>query len=227
MNKTVLFNYRKGRGQHGPKEILQNYQGILQCDGYTVYDKIGSSGQITLAGCLVHVRRKYIEAKDSDATMANHALDIFAKIYKLEKQAKLSDDRKSFRTGHTLPLLQELKDWVDEKAIIVLPKSPIGKAMSYTIKQWPKIINIFSDGRIELDNNLIENKIRPLALGRKNYLFAGSHKGADRIAMMYSFFATCKANNVNPYNWLKSTLEQIPSCKITELDKLLPLSQDT
>ena len=226
LNKTVLFNYRKGRGQHGPKEILQNYQGILQCDGYTVYDKIGSSGQITLAGCLVHVRRKYIEAKDSDATMANHALDIFAKIYKLEKQAKLSDDRKSFRTEHTMPLLQELKDWVDEKAIIVLPKSPIGKAMSYTIKQWPKIINIFSDGRIELDNNLIENKIRPLALGRKNYLFAGSHKGADRIAMMYSFFATCKANNVNPYSWLKSTLEQIPSCKITELDKLMPLSQD-
>lgn len=222
LNKTVLFNYRKGRGQHGPKEILQNYQGILQCDGYTVYDKIGRSEQITLAGCLVHVRRKYNEAKDSDATRANYALDIFAKIYKLEKQAKLSDDRKAFRTNNTLPLLQELKEWIDEKAITVLPKSPIGKAMSYTIKQWPKIINIFSDGRIELDNNLIENKIRPLALGRKNYLFAGSHKGADRIAMMYSFFSTCKANEVNPYLWLKQTLDVIPTTKITELEQLLP-----
>lgn len=222
LNKTVLFNYRKGRGQHGPKEVLADYEGILQCDGYTVYDKIGRSKNITLTGCLVHVRRKYVEAKDSDTNLANYALELFAKIYQHEKQAKAREDRKAYREEYIEPLLQELKNWIDNKSTTTLPKSPIGKAMSYTLKQWDKIINIFTDGRIELDNNLIENKIRPLALGRKNYLFAGSHKGADRVAMMYSFFATCKANDVNPYEWLKRTLEEIPSSKMTELEVLLP-----
>jgi hypothetical protein len=94
--------------------------------------------------------------------------------------------------------------------------------MSYTINQWDKLINLFTDGRIELDNNLIENKIRPLALGRKNYLFAGSHKGAQRIAMMYGFFATCKANNVNPFQWLNNTLQIIPSTNIQNFNTLLP-----
>ena len=222
LQKSILFNYRKGRGQHGPKEILTNFKGILQCDGYSVYDKIAAKNQLTLAGCLVHVRRKYIEAQQSDATLANHALDLFSQVYKHEKIAKQSDDRTAYRTNHILPLLMELKKWVDEKSIAVLPKSPIGKAMRYTINQWDKIMNIFTDGRIELDNNLIENKIRPLALGRKNYLFAGSHKAAERIAMMYSFFATCKANNVNPQEWLKATLKRLPKTKMSQLDQLLP-----
>ena len=222
LEKAVLFNYRKGRGQHGPKEILAGYQGILQCDGYTVYDKIGQSKDITLAGCLVHVRRKYNDAKDNAPKLAEHALQIFSDIYRHERIAKQSEDRKGYRDRHIVPQLQELRNWIDQKSITVLPKSPIGKAMSYTVKQWPKILNIFSDQRVELDNNLIENKIRPLAIGRKNYLFAGSHAGAVRIAMMYSLFATCKANNVNPYEWLKATLEKIPSTKISNLSALLP-----
>jgi hypothetical protein len=97
--------------------------------------------------------------------------------------------------------------------------------MTYLAKQWPKIETIFTDDRIELDNNLIENKIRPLALGRKNYLFAGSHRSAERIAMMYSFFATCKANKVNPYEWLKSTIDNINDTKMDQLAKLLPIKQ--
>lgn len=225
--KAVLFDYRKGRGQNGPKEILSDYRGILQCDGYTVYDKIGKSKDITLAGCLVHVRRKYVEAKDSDPRLAEFALKIFSEVYRHERLAKQSEDRKAYRDQHIAPLLYDLRDWIDEKCITTLPKSPIGKAMSYTVKQWPKVVNIFTDGRVELDNNLIENKIRPLALGRKNYLFAGSHAGAKRIAMMYSFFATCKANEVNPFDWLKSTLQQIPTTKMTELQKLLPQNFQT
>jgi transposase len=222
LSRLVLFNYRKGRGQHGPKEILAHYSGILQCDGYTVYDKIGKREEITLAGCLVHVRRKYVEAKEQDAERSTYALDIFSQIYVNEKLAKKNRDRQAYRKQHTLPLLHELKEWIDQESIKVLPKSSIGKAMRYTISQWPKLLSIFTDGRIELDNNLIENKIRPLALGRKNYLFAGSHKGAERIAMMYSLFASCKANNINPFDWLKQTLEQIPHCKISALEKLLP-----
>ncbi len=222
LEKLVLFDYRKGRGMHGPKELLADYKGILQCDGYSVYDKLARTSEMTLAGCLAHVRRKYVEAKDSDAILAKYALEIFSQIYTHESIAKSTEDRKAYRQEHILPLMQNLKDWVEAQSIKVLPKSPIGKAMRYTINQWDKLISIFINGDVELDNNLIENKIRPLALGRKNYLFAGSHKGAQRIAMMYSFFATCKANDVNPYEWLKATLEKIPTCNIQKLEELLP-----
>lgn len=118
------------------------------------------------------MRRKYYEAKDSDKEMSDYALDIFNKIYQIESQYKDLDSkqRKDQRVKSILPLLNELKQWVDENQHKVLPKSPIGKAMKYTLLQWPKIKRIFEDGRFELDNNLIENKIRPLALGRKNYL---------------------------------------------------------
>lgn len=222
LKNLILFDYRKGRGMHGPKELLSDYNGILQCDGYGVYDKLARENEITLAGCLAHVRRKYIEAKDNNEVLSKHALDIFSQIYMHEKQAKLEDSRKAYRSKHIVPLMKELKQWINENSIKVLPKSAIGKAMRYTLNQWDKLMNIFSYEDVEIDNNLIENKIRPLALGRKNYLFAGSHKGAQRIAMMYSFFATCSANDVNPYEWLMETLEKIPTCSIQNLESLLP-----
>ena len=220
--KLVLFNYRKGRSMQGPKEMLSGYKGVLQCDGYAVYDNIGKSEGITLAGCLVHVRRKFVEAQDSDATRANHVLGIFSKIYKLEKEANKSGDRQKCRIEQIFPKLVELKSWIQEEGIKVLPKSPIGKAMTYMLNQWDKIEAIFTDERIELDNNLIENKIRPLALGRKNYLFAGSHAAGQRIAMMYTFMGSCKANNVNPYEWLKYVLDNISETSIQNLEQFLP-----
>ena len=222
LQKLILFDYRKGRGMHGPKEMLKDYSGVLQCDGYTVYDKIAKKGNIKIAGCLAHVRRKYVEAKDSDAKRATKALDIFTAIYTHEKKAKASEDRLGYRKAHMLPLMESLREWIDEQSIEVLPKSPIGKAMTYTINQWEKLMLIFTKEDIELDNNLIENKIRPLALGRKNYLFAGSHKGAERIALMYSLFATCKANDVNPADWMNETLRKIGSTSMKDLEQLLP-----
>ena len=148
---------------------------------------------------------------------------MFSEIYCLEKIAKQEpENRLDYRNKYILPLIQNLREWIEEIPIKVLLKRPIGKAMSYTINQWNKLMNIFKFVYVELDNNLIENKIRPLALGRKNYLFAGSHKGAERIAMMYSFFATCKANEINPYDWMKSTLENRSTTSILDLENLLP-----
>jgi hypothetical protein len=103
-----------------------------------------------------------------------------------------------------------------------MPKSAIGEAISYTLSLWPRLKNYIADGRYEIDNNLIENSIRPVALGRKNYMFAGSHEGAKRAAMMYSFFGSCKMNNVNPYEWLKDVLDRIQDHKANKLDELLP-----
>lgn len=222
--KIIVFHYRNGRGFHGPNEFLDGYQGWLQIDGYGVYDKIGKIAGIELVGCHVHVRRKFNDAINNDKARAEYALAIYQKIYAIERECKTMPpaDRKIYRDRHTEPLLTEFKSWLDEQAIVVIPSSPIGKAISYSLNQWHKIIRVLDDGRLELDNNLIENKIRPLALGRKNYLFAGSHPAAQRIAMMYTFFATCKANEVNPYQWLKHVLEVIPDHKVNELENLFP-----
>lgn len=227
LDRLVLFNYRKGRGQQGPKELLENYRGYLQCDGYKVYDAIGQQEGIALVGCLAHARRKFFDAQDNDATRARYALEIIAKIYRLDKQIHkdYQDDYtqiQSQRQKNIAPLLKQIKTWIEQENLKVLPQSAIAKAMRYYLRQYAKLEAILLDPRLKLDNNLIENKIRPLALGRKNYLFAGSHKAAQNTAMLYSFFGSCKANNVNPMAWLNDVLEKLPDWNIQNLEELLP-----
>lgn len=223
----VFFNYRKGRGMHGPKEILANYQGYLQCDGYSVYDKMAKMNPaIKLVGCHAHVRRKFFEAKDSDPKRAEYALKMYQQIYTIEKklrtQKATAQQIKNERQTFTKPLLEELKVWIEKECVTVTPKSSMGKAMTYFQNQWHKLIRVIEDGKLEIDNNQIENKIRPLALGRKNYMFAGSHEGAARLAMMYSFFASCKAKGINPQIWLTETLDAIADHPVNRLEELLP-----
>ncbi len=222
--QTIVFNYRKGRGMHGPKEFLQNYQGYLQCDGYTVYDKLGKKEGIELVGCLAHARRYFHESIDNDLKRADYALSVFKEIYKLERSWKGQDNNTRYkeRQNQIKPKLEHLKKWCEQQSVIVLPSSRIGKAIRYYQNQYHKLIAVTYDGQLEVDNNLIENKIRPLALGRKNYLFAGSHKSAQRIAMMYSFFATCKAKNVNPTHWLTQTLNILADPDFKAFNKLIP-----
>jgi len=227
LSKLILFHYRKGRGMSGPKELLSDYKGYLQCDGYKVYDKIGLQPGITLVGCLVHARRKFYDAKDNDAERAQFALGRFRAIYKIEKEIQQSTDitadaKQIIRQTRTKPIIEELKKWIEEESLKVLPKSAMGKAMTYYLNQYHKLIKVTDAPELELDNNLIENKIRPLALGRKNYLFAGSHAAAQHTAMIYSFFATCKANDINPRIWMQHVLETINEYSIQDLDLLLP-----
>ena len=221
----VIFHYHRTRSAQAPREFLSNYNGWVQCDGHKAYDKLEKKlPSIKLVGCWVHARRKYFESIDNDKKRSEFALQIFSEVYKCESVCKeyTPADRKIYREKNVKPLFEKLKSWIKEEGIKVLPKSKIGKAMSYTLSQWPKLIRCLEDGQLELDNNLIENKIRPLALGRKNYLFAGNHKAAQRIAMMYSFFATCKIHDVNPRDWLTSTLEKIKDTKMSDLDQLMP-----
>lgn len=192
-----------------------------------MYDKIGEQEGITLVGCLAHARRKFFDAKENDSSRANRALNIIQSIYLEEREIKekVKDNlalKQQLREEKIAPKLEEIKIWIEEQSLKVLPKSAIRKAMTYYLNQYPKIKAIMLDPKLELDNNLIENAIRPLALGRKNYLFAGSHKGAQNIAMMYSFFASCKVNEVNPKQWLEDVLEKIPEYSIQKLDDLLP-----
>ena len=220
----VIFQYRKGRGAHGPKEMLSNYQGWLQTDGYIVYDKIAKVVDLQLVGCWAHARRKFYEAKTFDRQRAEYALDKIQNIYLQERQCKelTTEQCKAYRLQHIALLMDQLHQWAQAEQYKVLPKTPIAKAIGYLLHQWEKLYRVLQDGQLEIDNNRIENKIRPLALGRKNYLFAGNHKAGQHIAMMYSFFATCREHHINPYDWLKDVLEKIPETKITELEKLLP-----
>ena len=226
IERMVLFDYRKGRGREGPEELLKDYRGTLQTDGYTAYDSFEHKPGITLLACMAHARRKFDEALKNDKTKAEHVLGLMQQLYQIERQAREEnldyDQRKALRQDKAAPVLQELHAWLKENVIQTLPKSAIGIAITYTLHLWPRLIRYLDDGRYEIDNNWIENSIRPVALGRKNYLFAGSHEGAQRAAIMYSFLGTCKINNIGPLEWLSNVLKRFPDHSIQRLEELLP-----
>jgi transposase len=226
LQNAVLFDYRKGRGRDGPKEMLNDFKGYIQSDGYGVYEWFGKKKNVTLLNCWAHARRYFEKALVYDKALAGHVLTEIQKLYMMERfarNAQLSPaERKDLRLEHALPILNDLGKWMAEKAKYILPRSPLGEALHYTIPRWDNLLAYLYDGHLEIDNNLVENAIRPNALGRKNYLFAGSHESAQRAAMFYSFFGTCLKNSINSFTWLKDVLERIPSHKANKLHELLP-----
>lgn len=226
IQNSVLYDYRKGRGRAGPKEMLKDFKGYIQSDGYTVYDWFGKKAGITLVNCWAHTRRYFEKALEYDKKAAGYVLTQIQKLYAIERFARnmgLSPgERKDIRLEHALPILNELGKWMAENYSKYLPKSPMGEALQYTMPRWDNLLAYLYDGLLEIDNNLVENAIRPNALGRKNYLFAGNHKCAQRAAMFYSFFGTCKRNDINPFEWLKDVLERLPEHKANKLNDLLP-----
>lgn len=175
---------------------------------------------------MAHVRRKFNDALNNDKVRASYALTLIQELYDLERTAQQANydyqQRYELRQQKAVPILSTLGTWMKEQYGAVLPKSPIGKALGYSLKRWERLSLYTNDGKLLIDNNLVENTIRPLALGRKNFLFAGSHVGAQRIAMFYSFVGSCKLNNVNPYEWLKDVLVRIPTHPVNKIDQLLP-----
>jgi transposase len=226
IQNAILYDYRKGRGREGPKEMLKGFRGYLQSDGYNVYDWFGKKKEITLVNCWAHARRYFEKAQDYNREASEYVLTEIQKLYRIERFSRnvnhSPDERKAIRIEHALPILNSLGKWMAEEFKHTLPKSPMGEALQYTIPRWDNLLAYLYDGHLEIDNNLVENAIRPNAIGRKNYLFAGSHEGAQRAAMFYSFFGTCRRNNVNPFEWLRDVLERIPTHKANKLDELLP-----
>jgi transposase len=223
--RMVLFDYRHGRGRDGPKEILKDFHGHLQTDGYNAYDTFDNE-EITLLHCMAHARRKFEQALNNDKERAEHVLHLLQKLYAIERKAKEENythvQRYELRQAESVTVLQSLHEWFKENIIQVLPKSLMGEAITYSLKRWEKLSIYTTDGKLEIDNNLVENVIRPVALGRKNYLFAGNHDAAQRSAMLYSFMGTCKLRGVEPLHWLKTTLAKLPDHKANQLHLLLP-----
>lgn len=224
--KMTLYEYRPGRGRDGPTELLKNFKGKLQTDGYAVYESLNNPN-ITHINCMAHARREFDEALGNDAVRATYVLEQMQKLYAIERRAKDANmnhaQRYELRQGESVPLLQELHRWFKENIVQVIPKSPIGKAIAYSLQRWDKLCYYATDGEVNIDNNPVENAIRPVAVGRKNYLFAGSHHAAQRAAMFYSLLNTCKLNGIEPWEWLKKTLATISDHKANRLHLLLPV----
>lgn len=226
IDRLVIFDYREGRGREGPVEILKDFKGHLQVDGYRVYDYFKDKPDITVIHCMAHARRMFFEAQANDPERAAYAMEQIQKLYDIERRAKdqqLSMDEKlELRINESVPILESLGIWMKEQYLQTLPKSAIGKALGYSIERWQELIAYTTDGKLNIDNNPVENSIRPVAIGRKNYLFAGSHEAAQRSAMLYSFMGTCKLNGINPTMWLTDILKRIASHPINRVAELLP-----
>ena len=226
IDKIVIFDYQEGRGREGPLDVLQQFEGYLQTDGYQVYDHFDTRAQVRQIHCMAHARRKFAEAINNDKTRSEYALSEIQKLYAIERACKEEglrpDEIKIRREEKSQPILQSLGRWMKEQYIHTLPKSDIGEALAYSIKRWDTLSRYTENGMLNIDNNPVENSIRPVALGRKNYLFAGSHEAAKRSGMLYSLFGTCKMHGIEPYAWLKNVLQKIPSQPINRVHELLP-----
>lgn len=222
----VVFDYQKGRGRDGPREFLKDFSGYLQTDGYSVYDEFGKNKDITLICCMAHARRYFDKALDNDPERAKYFLKEVQQLYVLEKALREQkadwDKRLETRQALAIPVLDGLKEWLEEHYPNVPPKSPIGIAIAYSLKRWDKLCHYTTHGGLEIDNNLIENQVRPLALGRKNYLFAGSHKGAENAAIIYSLVGSCKLNGLDPFQYLYAILTKLPDYPVNKISDLLP-----
>ena len=225
-SRQVLFKYQTGRAAEWPKETLKNYQGYLQTDGYVAYNQFDDVEGITTLNCWAHARRKFIDAQTFDNAKASEVLTQIQLLYAIEKHCAennyTADEIKNYRQQNAVPVLIALHQILQTQLTNSLPKSPLGMALQYTLARWDKLNVYTQDGNLRIDNNLVENTIRPVAIGRKNYLFAGNHEAAGRSAMLYSLFATCKLHNVNPIEWLTYVFENINDNKINAIEDLLP-----
>jgi transposase len=234
---AIEYRYHPTRSGQVAKDYLQGYQGLVQTDGYAGYDFLEHQPGVVHAGCWAHARRKFVEVtqaaggkRDSrKAGSADVALATIQKLYAIEKIARdqglTPDELRAERRTKARPLLVDFKRWLDDKAAKSPPKSLLGKAVAYTLGQWPRLLVYLDDGRLTPDNNLVENAIRPFCLGRKNWLFSATPNGAWASAALYSLIETAKANGLEPYAYLRYIFERLPLASGTEeYRRLLPQS---
>ena len=224
----VLFDYDRARSKEVPNKLLKGFKGYLQADGYAAYDNICSDPDVTRLGCMAHVRRKFFDvfkATKEKSKAAQHVLLLIKNLYKVEKEIeeKNMDERKKTRLEKSKPILTEIKTWLDVSQNKYPPKGLMGKAVTYATNQWKYVINYLEDGRLEIDNNFTENRIRPFAIGRKNWLFSDSVAGAKASAMIYSILQTARGNGLEPYAYMRTLLTELPKCQTPEqIENLLP-----
>jgi len=219
----VLYDYQNSRAGQCARDYLKDFCGYLQVDGYAGYEK----GNATLVGCWAHARRKFIEAQKAQIKgktgKADWAINHIRKLYRIEAEIKqkTAQEKQMTRQERSRPLLDQLKVWLDKSALQVPPKSAVGKAIAYSLRQWPKLMRYTENGYLNIDNNRAERAVKPFVIGRKNWLFSNTASGAQASAMMYSLVETAKANGLIPFDYLQYLLEQLPT-NPENIDYLMP-----
>ena len=233
MERLVLFHYDHGSRAGAVMESLSNrynFKGYLQCDGFAGYETaFRTNPDVRLVNCMVHIRRRFEQALDENRQMAEHALAEIQHLYKIEHMcddAGLSpEERKAKRRELSRPIMEAMRVWMETEGVKYSESSQAGKAITYAYSRWDNMMRYLEDGRLLLDNNLAENEIRPVTLGRKNYLFCGNHDAAQNMAIVCSLLATCRNHDVNPRDYLNDVISQMPyhaKASHEELLQLLP-----
>lgn len=222
----ALFHYSPSRSANIPKTLLDDYSGALMCDGYEAYQGVCQQNSITRLGCWAHARRKFVQVLDAaDHPAAATMVELIGHLYHIEKQAKghSPQDRQRLRVQHSLPRLKQIRDLLDDCLHQTTPTGLMGQALCYIDKQWPRLIAYIHNGTYPIDNNPVENAIRPFVIGRKNWLFSDSQQGAKASANLYSLIETAKAHNLNPERYLTQVYKQLPqTITVGDIEALLP-----
>jgi transposase len=225
---VLLFRYAETRSCKASLPFIERYHGILQTDGYTAYDAVSREQGLVHAGCMAHARRNFVDAlKLGENPAAQSIIDLIRQLYHIEDEirGKISADDEivAIRKKRAAPILDTIKERLDVEVHHVAPKSALGKAIRYMRKEWSKLLVYLDYGFLPIDNNLVENAIRPFVVGRKNWLFSGSPRGAEASAVIYSIIETAKANGLEPYWYLRYLFEKLPAAQgDDELRALLP-----
>lgn len=226
---AVWFAYSPDRKGVHPQQHLTGYSGILQADAYGGYNALYEDGRITEAACMAHARRKIHDVHARTPTdITTEALKRIGKLYAIEAEIRGSPagERLAVRKEHTVPLMQSLYDWIQRQMKVLSRHSDTAKAFAYLLKQWDALNLYCSNGWAEIDNNIAENALRGVALGRKNWLFAGSDTGGERAAVLYSLIGTCRLNGIDPEEWLRYVIGHIQDWPVNQLRDLLPWKVD-
>jgi transposase len=230
-HRYVVYHYTLDRSRAGPEAIFQGFEGYLQADAYPAYDALYTSGEILEVGCMMHARRGFYEARTSDPARSHQALAFISLLYDVEREAKKHEDqgyeafvaaRNGLRTERSRPIFDDFHAWLRAEAPKVLPKSPIGEAINYTRNHWAALVRPLEVGFLELDNGACERALKPVALGRKNWLFVGSDKGGETAAVLMSLCTTCKNLGIDPQAYLRDVLDRISTHPASRIEELLP-----
>lgn len=227
IQRIVAFSYQRGRGKKHVDHLLAGYKGHLQTDAYCVYTKYGRKPGIIHSNCLSHARRYFWEARSNDLKRSDYVLDNFFKpLYAIEEQCRIKDlsydEIGEMRQQQSVPVLDKFYQWLQLELPKVIPGTPAHKAIAYALSRFKELRLYTTDGMLQIDTNFMERLIRPVKIGVKNYLFAGSHRGGQRAAIIYSLLGTCKLQGIDPYRWLDDVLHRISVQPAEKLIELLP-----
>jgi hypothetical protein len=220
----IVYDFTPTRSGQGPLAWLGAWKGFLQADAYAGYDKLYARGGVVEVACWAHARRKFFDAQESDPSRSLWMLEMIRRLYAVEAEAqdKSPPQRLHLRQSQSVPILEQIHLWLIEQQTQVLPRSPIAQAIGYTLNQWPALVVYTSDARLSVDNNIAERALRRVAVGRKNWLFAGHDESAQGQAVLWSLIASAQRHDLDVQLYLRSVLAHLPGLPPEELQNYLP-----